>query len=64
MLELFSADYTRADCYFTLSRQLGHAYDCWVDTRTAEPGQPWGAIKVDLDATERKLDGLTPPATG
>lgn len=64
VLELFSADYTRADCYFTLSRQLGHTYDCWVDTRTAEPGQPWGAIKVDLDAMERKLDGLTPPATG
>lgn len=58
VLELFSADYPRADCYFTLCRQAGHGYDCWLDTRTAGPNKPWGGIIVDLDVIERKIDGL------
>lgn len=58
LLELFSREYLRPDCYFTLVRQAGLPYDCWVDERTAGPGRPWGAITVDLDVLERKLDEL------
>ena len=58
VLELFSADYARADCYFTLARQAGYFYDCWLDSRTVGPAKPWGAITVDLDALERKVGGL------
>jgi capsular polysaccharide biosynthesis protein len=58
VLELFSADYARADCYFTLARQAGYFYDCWLDSRTASPAKSWGAITADLDAMEQKLDGL------
>jgi hypothetical protein len=58
VLELLSADYPRADCYFTLSRQAGHPYDCWLDEARAAPDKPWGAITVDLDAVERKIDAL------
>lgn len=54
VLELFSADYPRVDCYFTLSRQLGHTYACWFDQRKAAADKPWGAITVDLEAV-RKL---------
>lgn len=50
VLELFSADYPRVDCYFTLSRQLGHTYACWFDQRKAAPEKPWGAITADLNA--------------
>lgn len=54
ILELFSADYARADCYFTLARQAGFFYDCWLDARTVGPDKPWGAITADLDAIEQK----------
>jgi capsular polysaccharide biosynthesis protein len=58
VLELFSADYPRADCYFTLCCQAGHPYDCWLDPAKAGSARPWGGIVVDLDAVENKVDRL------
>jgi capsular polysaccharide biosynthesis protein len=58
VLELFSADYLRPDCYFTISCQAGHHYDCWVDASTVSPSKPWGAINADIGAIERKIDSL------
>ena len=58
LLELFSADYLRPDCYFTLARQAAHPYDCWVDQSPAGAGRPWGAISVPLDVIESKVTQL------
>jgi hypothetical protein len=58
VLELFSADYLRPDCYFTLQRQAGNAYDYWLDGRSAGPGKPWGEMTADLPAIEKKIDEL------
>jgi capsular polysaccharide biosynthesis protein len=58
LLELFSQDYLRPDCYFTLCRQAGHPYDCWLDPHGPGTATPWGAITVDLAAVEKKLDAL------
>jgi capsular polysaccharide biosynthesis protein len=58
VLELFSQDYLRPDCYFTLCRQAGHAYDCWLDPQRPGAARPWGAISVDCAAVERKIDAL------
>lgn len=58
LLELFSQDYLRPDCFFTLCRQAGHGYDCWLDPQPPGAARPWGAITADLAAIERKLDGL------
>lgn len=59
VLELLSVDYARADCYFTLCRQNGFPYDCWVDTGGAGP-RPWAGIRADVDEIERRLDRLEP----
>jgi len=58
VLEIFSADYPRADCYFTLARQAGHAYDYWLDPEKAGSTKPWGGITVDLPAIVRKIEAL------
>jgi hypothetical protein len=58
VLELFSADYSRVDCYFTLCRQCGHAYDCSFDGRKAGPGKALGSIAVDIPALEEKVSRL------
>lgn len=55
VLELFSADYARVDCYFTLCRSLGLPYACWLDSQTASAKKPWGAIAVDLDAATKLI---------
>ena len=56
VLELFSPDYLRPDCYFTLSRRQDLAYDLWLDDVPAGRRQPWGAIVTDLAAIEQKID--------
>lgn len=58
LLELFSQDYLRPDCYFALCRQGGHGYDCWLDPQPPGAARPWGAITVDLPTIARKLDAL------
>ena len=58
VLELFSPDYLRPDCYFTLSRRHELAYDFWLDDVPAGQRQPWGAIVADLAAIEQKIDRL------
>lgn len=58
VLELFSADYARADCYFTLACQLGHTYDSWLDPHRAGPSKAWGAITADLRAVEERVKSL------
>lgn len=58
LLELFSRDYLRPDCYFTLARQMGLRYDCWIDPRPPGSGQPWGEIQADLPAIVRKIELL------
>ncbi len=58
LLELFSSDYMRPDCYFTLARRIGVAYDCWLDDVPAGTRQPWGAILADLPVITQKLDQL------
>jgi capsular polysaccharide biosynthesis protein len=45
VVELFSPDYIRPDCYFTLSRQLGHDYRYTLGNSV--PGQ-WGDLEVDV----------------
>ena len=64
VLELFSPDYLRPDCYFTLSRQLGRTYDFWLDESQAGPARPWGAITADVAAIARKIEdaGRNPSA--
>lgn len=61
LLELFSPDYLRPDCYFTLARRNALAYDCCLDDVSPGTRQPWGAIVADLTAIARKLDAF--PAT-
>ena len=58
LLELFSPEYLRPDCFFTLARQAGHRYDCWLDQSPAGAGRPWGAITVALDAIATKIAQL------
>lgn len=60
LLELFSAQYLRPDCYFTLCRQAGFPYECLISPRVEgqAPASAWGAMNVDLDAMERRLDRL------
>jgi capsular polysaccharide biosynthesis protein len=58
LLELFSADYLRPDCYFTLSKKIGHSYDFWVDAATVSSRKPWGAMIIDIDAVETKAKSL------
>jgi hypothetical protein len=64
ILELFSADYARVDCYFTLARHAGFSYDSWLDVRKAGPDRPWGAITVDLAAIDQKVAGLQKALAG
>ena len=58
VLELFSPDYLRPDCYFTLSRRQDLAYDFWLDDVPPGQRQPWGAIVADVAAIEQKIDRL------
>jgi capsular polysaccharide biosynthesis protein len=55
LLELYSTDYLRPDCFFTLSRRAGHTYELWLD---GERRQPWGALVADLPAIELKISQL------
>jgi hypothetical protein len=57
VLEIFSSDYLRPDCYFSLCRQLGHSYDCWTDVASIK--QNWGAITIDIPVIMGKIKGLT-----
>jgi capsular polysaccharide biosynthesis protein len=58
VIELFSAQYLRPDCYFTLCQQLGVRYDCWVDTHSEDPSNAWGSMIVDIDTIQSKIDLL------
>lgn len=60
VLELFSTDYLRPDCYFTLTRRLGQAYDIWLDENSHRAAGAWGAIAADVAAIERQLDQWPP----
>jgi hypothetical protein len=52
VLELLSPDYLRPDCYFTLSRLLGHDYRALVGEKA---GEKWGDIHVDADRVAREV---------
>lgn len=54
VLELFSPEYFRPDCFFTLSAQLGHRYQYLVG-RASTTG--WGDISVDRQDLASVLDG-------
>jgi hypothetical protein len=54
VLELFSPEYFRPDCFFTLSAQLGHRYQYLVGQASASG---WGDISVNRQALAAALDG-------
>jgi capsular polysaccharide biosynthesis protein len=56
VLEIFSGDYIRPDCYFSLCRQLGHSYDCWTDVASIH--ENWGATTVDIPVIIEKIKGI------
>lgn len=53
VVELFSPQYLRPDCYFTLCRQLGHHYRFLVGTAT---GGRWGDVTIHPKQLERTLE--------
>jgi capsular polysaccharide biosynthesis protein len=58
LLELYSPDYIRPDCFFTLARARGLTYDLWIDGVMPGSRRPWGSIIADLPAISTKLDHL------
>ena len=56
VLEFLSPQYLRPDCYFTLSRLLGHEYRALV----GEPSGPgWGDIRVDTARVAAVVESWT-----
>lgn len=59
VLEIFSPDYLRPDCYYTLADQCGHRYWYLVGRSPMDkPSSPWGSVEVDPDALQRLLDRI------
>jgi capsular polysaccharide biosynthesis protein len=55
VIELFSPDYFRTDCYFTLARALNLNYQYLKGTKPADAA--WGDIEINEDAL---LKAITP----
>jgi hypothetical protein len=56
VLELFSQDYLRPDCYYTLSHLRGLDYRCWVDATPPGYSNPWGSIVPNPDEIEQIIN--------
>ncbi len=56
VLELFSQEYLRPDCYYTLSHLLRLDYRCWVAATPPDGKEPWGAIEPSPDEIEQIIN--------
>ncbi len=53
VLEIFSPEYVRPDCYFTLSQQLGHDYRYLIGQKSTTG---WGDIHISLETLAGMID--------
>ena len=60
VLEIFSPDYLRPDCYYTLADQCGHRYWYLVgrSPTTAAASPLWGSVEVEPDTLQSLLDRI------
>jgi capsular polysaccharide biosynthesis protein len=59
VLEIFSPDYIRTDCYFTLAKQLDLEYWYLIGTNTYKSEKlTWGDIHIDIEKLNLTLDRM------